>query len=89
MVYPAPNAEQLVELLSDIIRRHSGNPAVRDRVLIDIGGERVPIDFVDLWDITEECERRNCRCAYGQEDPPEDAPDEGVHFAVVIGGDFP
>ncbi|MEU1606055.1 hypothetical protein [Micromonospora matsumotoense] len=62
---------------------------MRDRVLIDIGGERVPIDFVELWDLTEECERRDCRCAYGQENPPKDAPKQGVHFAVVIGGDFP
>jgi hypothetical protein len=88
LVFISPNAEQLVERLNDIISRHSDEPALRRPVLIDLNGERVPIDFVELMDITEECERADCRCAYGQPNPPADAPEEGVHFAVLIGGDW-
>ncbi len=55
-------------------------------MLIDLNGELVPISYVEMTDITEQCERANCHCAYGQEDPPDDAPAEGVHFVVLIGG---
>jgi len=89
MEYIAPNAEQLIELLTDAIRRHDGNPALHDRVLVDISGVRVPIDFVDLYDVTDECEQADCHCGYGQEDWPEDTPREGAHFVFLIGGDVP
>ncbi|MBF9134717.1 hypothetical protein I0C86_38175 [Plantactinospora sp. S1510] len=89
MDYIRPNAEQLIEVLTETIRRHDGNPVMQEGVLIDIGGARVPVDFVELMDITEDCQWPDCHCAYGQKNPPEDAPTEGVHFAVVIGGDFP
>ncbi|MDG4834176.1 hypothetical protein O7627_33465 [Solwaraspora sp. WMMD1047] len=89
MSYTAPTADQLIELLRDAISRHRGNPALHDRVLIDISGVRVPIDGVDLYDVTDECERKDCHCAYGQENPPADAPKEGVHFTFLITGDVP
>ncbi|QOC89697.1 hypothetical protein [Micromonospora craniellae] len=89
MVYRAPNAQQLVEMLTDAIRRHDGNPALLDRVLVDVSGVRVPIDFVDLFDVTDECQQTGCHCGYGQEDRPEDAPRKGVHFEFLIGGDVP
>ncbi|MFY1673977.1 hypothetical protein ACN27G_29160 [Plantactinospora sp. WMMB334] len=88
MRYIAPNAEQLVELLTDIIRRHNGHRALHEPVLIDIDDVRVSIDFVELSDITDECQRSGC-CDDGQDGPDEDATKEGVHFAVVIGGYVP
>ncbi|MFI6163056.1 hypothetical protein ACIA59_24280 [Micromonospora haikouensis] len=89
MAYIAPNAQQLIEMLTEAIRRHDGNPALLDRVLVDVSGVRVPIAFVDLFDVTDECQQTDCHCGSGQEDRPEDAPREGVHFDFLIGGDVP
>ncbi|WP_428962229.1 hypothetical protein [Micromonospora fluostatini] len=80
----ALTVKQLIELLNDLIREHRGNPVLRDPVLIDINGERRVVGSVELRDITDECRRTDCHCAYGQDDPPEDAPQAGVHFAVLL-----
>jgi hypothetical protein len=85
VVFTSPNAEQLVERLNDIIRRHCDEPALDQPVLIDLG-EPVPISYVELADLTEQCRQSDCHCAYGPQNPPADAPTQGVHLAVVIGG---
>ena len=76
--------DQIITLMQAIARDHAGNPAMRDRVLIDLHGELVGVRTVELADVTDQCVDAGCHCAYGSEQAADDAPEEGVHFAVII-----